>query len=414
MRIKAFRGYRHGIGRERDLSKVVAPPYDQISPETQERLYGMSPDNIVRVSYPRDAPAAGESADKYVRAHETLDAWLADGVWAREEWPAIYPYTQTYQVSGREVTRAGFVALGEVTDYARGVVLPHERTHAGPKQDRMQHLETTGADIGLIFMLTADPGGALREATAGTGAPIAEARDLRGELHRLWRITDAERIRSIEGLMAPKPVIIADGHHRYETAVEYRRRHPAAEDKLMAFFTLDAPGLTIFPNHRLVHHVESFSLARLLEHARRWFDAEPLADPAAFQPTPSRLAMVAGPAAFALTLRPDAAAAIAWPAGTSPAWRALAVSVLHEGLLRPLLDIDDAKLDARTHVDYTADAEEAVRWAREGRYQAAFLIAPTTPEELQAVVRGGEVLPQKSTHFYPKLLDGLVFHRLET
>jgi uncharacterized protein (DUF1015 family) len=209
-------------------------------------------------------------------------------------------------------------------------------------------------------------------------------------------------------------VIIADGHHRYETAVEYRRRHPAAEDKLMAFFTLEAPGLTIFPNHRLVHHVESLSLARLLEGARRWFDAEPLADPAAFQPTPSRLAVVAGPAAFALTLRPDAAASIAWPAGTSPAWRALAVSVLHEGLLRPLLDIDDAKLDARTHVDYTADADEAVRWAREGRYQAAFLIAPTTPDELQAVVRGGEVLPQKSTHFYPKLLDGLVFHRLET
>jgi len=413
VRIRAFRGYRHGIGRERDLSKVVAPPYDQISPETQEHLYGMSPDNIVRVTYPRDAPAAGERADKYVRAHETLDAWLADGVWAREEWPAIYPYTQTYQVGGREVTRAGFVALGEVTDYARGVVLPHERTHAGPKQDRMRHLETTGADVGLIFMLTADPGGALREATAGTGAPIAEARDLRGEVHRLWRITDAEKIRSIEGLMAPKPVIIADGHHRYETAVEYRRRHPAAEDKLMAFFTLEAPGLTIFPNHRLVHHVENFSLARLLEGARRWFDVAPLPDPLAFQPAPSRLGVVAGPDAFALTLRPEAAASIAWPAGTSPAWRALAVSVLHEGLLRPLLDIDDAKLDARTHVDYTAEQDEAVRWAREGRYQAAFLIAPTTPEELQAVVRGGEVLPQKSTHFYPKLLDGLVFHRLQ-
>jgi len=413
VRIKPFRGYRHGIGRERDFSKVVAPPYDQISPETQEHLYALSPDNIVRVSYPRDAPSAGESADKYLRAHETLDAWLADGVWAREEWPAVYPYTQTYQVGGREVTRAGFVALGEVTDYARGVVLPHERTHAGPKQDRMRHLETTGADIGLIFMLTADPGGALRAATAGTGAPIAEARDLRGELHRLWRITEAEAIRSIEGLMAPKPVIIADGHHRYETAVEYRRRHPAAEDKLMAFFTLEAPGLTIFPNHRLVHGVRDFSLARLLEGARRWFDVAALPDPAAFEPAPVRLAVVAGPEAFALTLRPGAAASIAWPAGTSPAWRALAVSVLHEGVLRPLLDIDDAKLDARTHVDYTADAGEAVRWAREGRCQAAFLIAPTTPEELQAVVRGGEVLPQKSTHFYPKLLDGLVFHRLE-
>src|SRR3989442_1497028 len=283
----------------------------------------MSPDNIVRVSYPWDSPWAGGPADKHRRAHETLDRWLAEGLWAREEAPAIYPYTQSYRAGGHEVTRVGFVALGEVTDYARGVALPHERTHAGPKQDRMRHLETTGADIGLIFMLTADPGGVLREATAGEGAPIAEARDLRGELHRLWRLGDVEAIRRVEALMAPAQVIIADGHHRYETAVEYRRRHPAAEDKLMAF------------------------------------------------------------------------------------------SILHEGLLRPLLDIDDAKLDARTHVDYTADQDEAVREARGGRYQAAFLIAPTTPEELQAVVRGGEVLPQKSTHFYPKLLDGLVFHRLE-
>jgi uncharacterized protein (DUF1015 family) len=304
------------------------------------------------------------------------------------------------------------VALGEVTDYARGVVLPHERTHAGPKVDRMRHLETTGADTGLLFMLTADPDGALREATAGAGAPIAEARDLRGEEHRLWRITDPETIRRVEGLMAPAQVIIADGHHRYETAVEYRRRHPAAEDKLMAFFALEAPGLTILPNHRLVHDVTDFSLARFLDGARRWFDVAPLPDPLTFEPAPARLAVVAGREAHVLALRPDAAATIAWPPGTSAAWRALAVSILHEGLLRPLLGIDDATLDANTHVDYTADTDEAVGRARAGRCQAAFLIAPTSPEELRAVVRGGEVLPQKSTHFYPKLLDGLVFHRV--
>jgi uncharacterized protein (DUF1015 family) len=412
MRVSPFRGYRHGIGRERDLTKVVAPPYDQISPETQDRLYAMSPDNIVRVSYARDRAEAGETADKYLRAHETLDAWLREGVWAREEWPAIYPYTQTYRVGGREVTRTGFVALGEVSDYARGVVLPHERTHAGPKQDRMRLLETTGADVGLIFMLTADPEGRLRAATAPAGEPVAEARDLRGEVHRLWRITDAEVIAQVQALMAPARVIIADGHHRYETAVAYARRHRGADDKLMAFFTLEAPGLTIFPNHRLVHGLADFSPARLLERARAWFDVTPLGDPLAFAPTPTRLAVVAGGEAVALTLRGDAAERIAWPAGTSPAWRRLAVSILHEGLLRPLLGIDDAMLDARTHVDYTAEAAEAVRLAREGRYQAAFLIAPTTPEELQAVVSGGEVLPQKSTHFYPKLLDGLVFHRV--
>jgi len=232
MRVTPLRGYRYGIGRQRDLTKVVAPPYDQISPRTQDHLYALSPENIVRVSYARDRAEPGEPADKYVRAHATLDRWLAEGVWAREEWPAIYPYTQTYRVGGREVTRAGFVALGEVSDYARGIVRPHERTHAGPKQDRLRLLEATGADIGLIFMLTADPGGALREATAATGAPVAEARDLRGELHRLWRITDAGTIARVQALMASARVIIADGHHRYETAVEYARRHQGGVERI--------------------------------------------------------------------------------------------------------------------------------------------------------------------------------------
>lgn len=412
MRVQAFRGYRYGIGQEHDLSKVVAPPYDQITPTMQERLYTLSVANIVRVSYPADHAAAGETSDKYVRARETLDGWLREGVWAREESPVIYPYTQSYQVAGREVTRAGFVALGEVSDYARGIVLPHERTHHGPKQDRLRLLETTGADTGLLFMLTSDPEGRLRAATAGAGAPIVEARDLRGELHRLWRITDPDAIARVRSLMSPASVIIADGHHRYETAVEYARRHPGAQDKLMAFFALEAPGLTILANHRLVHGVPGFSLTRLSHDARRWFDVTPLADPITFQPTPTCIGVVASGDSLVFELRATADRDIAWPAGTSAAWRRLAVSILHEGLLRPLLGIDAATLEAGSHVDYTADQAEAVHAARQGHYQAAFLIAPTTPAELQAVVRGGELLPQKSTHFYPKLLDGLVFHRM--
>jgi uncharacterized protein (DUF1015 family) len=412
MLIKPFRGYRYGIGRVRDLTKVVAPPYDQITPEMQQRLYAMSPDNIVRLSYPME-PAAGDDApNRYIAAHRTLDRWLAEGVWAREEWPAVYPYEQTYRAGDREVTRAGFIALGQVTDYSAGVVLPHERTHAGPKQERMELLRATGADTGLLFMLTSDPGGELLAATTAGGDPVAEARDLRGEQHRLWRLTDEAAIARVQTLLASQTVIIADGHHRYETAVEYAKRHPGSDHKMMAFFTLEAPGLTIFPNHRLVHGVRGFTLAGLAERARRWFDVTPLADPLAFRPTNRSIGVVAGAGAAVFTLRPDAFDAIAWPASTSRAWRALAVSILHEGLLRPLLDITDEKLDARTHVDYTADQAEAIALARRDRYQAAFLIAPTTPDELRAVVRGGEVLPQKSTHFYPKLLDGLVFHRL--
>jgi uncharacterized protein (DUF1015 family) len=212
--------------------------------------------------------------------------------------------------------------------------------------------------------------------------------------------------------MADRRVIIADGHHRYETAVAYRRRRPEARYKLMAFFALDGPGMTIFPNHRLVHRVEGFALDRLRARAAEWFEIGPLPLPIA--PAPGAIVVLAGrePEGAVLRLRPEAADRIPWPAGTSAAWRRLAVSVLHEGILKPCLDITDARLEAKTHVDYTADAEEAVALVRKGAYQAAFLIPPTTPEELRAVVAGGEVLPQKSTHFYPKLLDGLVFYRL--
>lgn len=408
MKIAPLRGYRYRVGQVVDVSNVVAPPYDQISPETQERLYALSPDNIVRITYGRDEAGT----DKYARARQVLDGWLAGGVWQREERPAIYPYHQTYTVHGIPITRTGFIALGELTEYAQKIVLPHERTHAGPKQDRMRLLEATGADIGLLFMLVSDPDGALLRATAPTGGPIAEATDLKGEQHRLWRVTDEAAVATVNALMAARSVIIADGHHRYETAVEYARAHPDARDKLMAFFALEAPGLTIFPNHRLVRDVAGFRVRDFLQQARQWFDVTPLRDPVTFEPTNRSLGVVAGPEAFTLDLRREAFEWLPWPRGTSEAWRALAVSILHEGLLRPLLGIDDARLDAMSNVDYTADQAEAVRLARAGRYQAAFLIAPTTPDELAAVVHGGELMPQKSTHFYPKLLDGLVFHRL--
>jgi uncharacterized protein (DUF1015 family) len=277
----------------------------------------------------------------------------------------------------------------------------------------MRLLEATGADVGLLFMLVSDPDRALLEAVRPTGEPIAEARDLKGELHRLWRITDGATIARVKALMAPKSVIIADGHHRYETAVEYGRRHSGARDKLMAFCTLEAPGLTIFPNHRLVHRVDGFTLEGLAKAAGAWFDVGPLDDPLRFRPTNRTIGVVAGRRAMVFGLRDDAFERLPWPRGTSRAWRGLAVSILHEGLLKPLLDITDERLDAKTHVDYTADQAEAVGLAGAGRCQAAFLIAPTTAGELRAVVDGGERLPQKSTHFYPKLLDGLVFHRYE-
>src|SRR5262249_25086686 len=176
----------------------------------------------------------------------------------------------------------------------------------------------------------------LLDASAPAGEPIAEARDLKGERHRLWREIDPGAIARVQTALAAARVIIADGHHRYETAVEYARRHPGADDKLMAFFSVEAPGLTILPTHRLVHNVDGFSLPRLADAARRWFDVEPLSDPLAFRPTNRTVGVVTGDGAVTLTLRSDAFDALPWPAGTSRAWRELAVSILHEGALNPL------------------------------------------------------------------------------
>ena len=331
MKIHAFRGYRYGIGKVADISKVVAPPYDQISSPMQRRLHDMDPHNIVRLTLPLNS--------QYAEARLVLDRWCAEQSWQPEERPAIYAYHQTYKAGGAPITRMGFVALGEVSDYARGEVLPHERTHAGPKRDRLALLEATGADIGLLFMLVGDPDGALVRSINPGGAPTVEARDLRGEHHTLWRITDEATIAAVTRHVAERPVIIADGHHRYETAVGYAASHPAARNKLMAFFPLEGPGLTILPNHRLVHNVDGFDIERFLSAATTSFDVAPLGDPLTFRPENGKLAVVTRDRAAVLTLRDDAL--IVWPNGTSNAWRRLAVSILHEGLLHPFLDITD-------------------------------------------------------------------------
>jgi len=430
VRIHPFRGYRYDPAKVSDLSAVVAPPYDQIDPDIQATLYARHPWNVVRITFGRDEPEDDGERNKYRRARGYLDRWIAEQVFIRDPEPALYPYLTTYRVGGESVTRRGFIALGELVEYSERVVLPHELTHAGPKADRLRHLEATGADTGLIFMLTSDPAGELERATAAPEtAPLAEAYDLKGELHRLWRVTERAAIARVQALMADRRLIIADGHHRYETALEYRRRHPGADQKLIAIFPLEAPGLTVYASHRLVHNVEGFSLATLLSRAASWFEVEqcpalpdsPTETAALTSALDARaragshaIAVVAGAEGpgYLLTLRPDAVDAIPWPQGTSPAWRRLAVSVLHEGLLKPFVGITEETLIRKTRVEYTADAAEAVALVRKGSYQAGFLLPPTRQEELQAVVGAGELLPQKSTHFYPKLLDGLLFVRL--
>ncbi len=429
MRIRPFRAIRYNPEKVGDLSKVVAPPYDQIDPTTQSLLYSMHPQNVVRISFGRDEPGDDDTRNKYQRAAELLERWLSEGTLIEEVVPAIYLYHSTYRVGGERVTRKGFMAFGELSEYSERVVLPHERTHTKPKEDRLRLLEASQTDLELIFMLYPDPTlqvEALRGDIAAT-SPLAEASDLRGEQHRLWRVTEPALIAKLDAFFADRSVMIADGHHRYETALEFEKTHPEATHKLMAFFPLEGPGLTILPNHRLVRDLPDVRLQALCEALRPTFEVRELTELHIGEPA-ERLgeiltARVTGPDRFALvtkgaghpyliSLRPGAFERIAWPDGTSLAWRRLAVSLLHEGIFRPHLGIGEEALRLASHVDYTASAEEGVRSVLEGRHQAVFLLAPVAPTELGAVVQGGELMPQKSTHFYPKLLTGLVMARV--
>jgi uncharacterized protein (DUF1015 family) len=418
--IRPFRALRYAADHVPDLAVLVAPPYDVVSPEERQRLIDRDPRNVIRIELPVEEQG-DQPDDRYRRAARTLAEWRSTGVLHKDPRPAFYVYEQTYRVPGTSVERTcrGFFARLRLEPFGPGSgVLPHERTLTGPKEDRYKLLRATGVNISPVVGLYADPGGRSPSilAAAAAQAPSSDVVDDDGVRHRLWILPATESedgpAAELAAAVQATTVTIADGHHRYETAVAYADRHPGRDDKLMAFFSMETPGVTIFPNHRLVHGVADFTLSRLLTAARRWFEVTPLDEPAAFRPSHRALAVVTADGAARLALRPDAFDTIPWPAGTSRAWRDLAVSILHEGVLKPFLGITDAKLDAKTHVEYTADQLEAIRLAREGRYQAAFLIAPTTLDELEAVVRGGEVLPQKSTHFYPKLLDGLVFHRL--
>ena len=429
MEIKPLRGYRYSGDTRRDISPVVAPPYDQISPESQERLYAMSPHNIVRVTYPREAP------DQYEGARQVLDRWLAEGVWRADAKPAIYPYDQTYLAGERSVTRTGFIALGEVSDYSRGVVLPHERTHAGPKKDRMDLLEATAADIGLLFMLTADPDGALRSATAPVDEPIAEARDLRGERHRLWRITDPAAIRRAQSLMADRSVIIADGHHRYETALRFcdeRRRGPVVEEEpawaeilMLILEPVEGP-LTVLPTHRVLLGLDAAAIDRLGAGLGELFEVEAgvgrerlLAEFGAGSEARG------GEGRFGLWTRQGSAILRAsrpafapfLPAG-GDAVRRLDVTLASVAIER-IAGIDPTAV-AEGHIAFTMDAAEAIAWVDAGAAptggplaSAALLLDPTPASEIVAVAADGDVMPQKSTYIYPKALTGLVINPLE-
>ena len=439
MKILPFRGYRYNqeiVGR---LDDVISPPYDQFKEGLDDLLFKRHRYNMAHLIVNKETDADTETSNRYTRSRALLDSWLHQRVFLQDSEPSLYPYFQTYQTDGSSKTRKGFIALGEVTDYSQKIVLPHERTLSKPKQDRLNLLRSTLADTGLVFMLYSDPAGEIENLLASVTARAADMRalDLNGEENQLWRVSDTSWVEQVVALMASKQVIIADGHHRYEVARLFGQEiaNQAASDpcrdlyryKLMSFIRLESQGITIFPIHRLLHSLKEFDAAAMLRRMTEHFVVEEYPVAASdkfttldFLMQSSKRQQQAGSNAFVLyfpslqkfaliKLRSGTADKLGWPADKSVAWRKLDVSVLHVAILGSLLGIGEQQLAEQTNLEYVSHHADAVKLADARQYQCAVLMNATPIEQVKEVVEAGDILPQKSTHFHPKLMEGLVF-----
>jgi len=438
-RIYPFRAWHYNPTIVR-LDDVVTQPYDKISPAMQQAYYQRSPFNLVRIilGLPELFDAErGESI--YSRAARDFRAWREQGVLVQEKDACIFAYSQRFRVPGSDDVkeRRGFIALGKLHEYAEQVVFRHEQTLSKPKSDRLNLLKATRAHFGQIFMLYSDPAGSVEKILyEGAGAADAEVTDEYGVLHRIWRIGDPAAIRLLAAAMDDKKLIIADGHHRYETALNYSKEHAAAEPKtehsvsqlpqpawpeaavMMTFVNMDADGLVILPTHRVVHSLKSFDSANFARAAGEFFTVTALGegDAAGWMEMLGRqqgtaLIAVTGDSVLLLRARPDVMDAAL--GGLPDRQRQLDLTQLHSIVLDRLLGLDAEKVREQTNIRYLRDAGEAVEQVRRGEANVTFLTNPVTMEQLREVAFAGEVMPQKSTDFYPKLLSGLTIYALD-
>jgi len=442
--IYPFRAWRYDPGRV-ELAQVVTQPYDKITPEMQERYYTASPYNLVRIILGKRQATDNSGDNVYTRAAGYFHEWQQSGALRRDPNPAIYFYLQDFKAPGRKegLQKQGFIALGKIEDYSANVVFRHEQTLAKPKADRLELLRATRAHFGQLFMLYSDPAGEIDQLLAPSSDPEIDVADEYGVQHRVWKVSDPGLIDSIHSKMRDKKLIIADGHHRYETALNYRNEmramggaavqsipRPSAgksselashELVMMTFIKMESPGLVILPTHRVVHGLASFSADSLRDGARQYFSVEEV-DPSIDEIRASVILREAGHAGTALlAVTADRAFLIDTPkwggskvfAGLSLRQQSLDVVQLHKCLLEGVLRISEGAIRDQQNITYVRDTGEALARVRRGGANVAFLMNPVRMRQVRDIAFAGEVLPQKSTDFYPKLLSGLTIYALE-
>jgi len=407
------------------IADVVAPPYDVISSQQREELYAASPYNIVRLDF-------GKEEDRYASAAAAFAAWRSAGILLQDETPAIYAMVQEFSTpAGKRLRRHGFIALCRLEAIGAGSILPHEKTLPEPKEDRFRLLQATRATFSQIFCIYNDAerkvDNLLRRHLRKSAPAIDTVFD--GVQHRVWKITDAETIASIQHLMSRQRVLIADGHHRYETALAFQRTmietNPAHSGDepynytMMYFTNLHDPGLSILPTHRLVHSVPAFDSRNFLRQLSLYFRVEKqvnfdemLSELRRRRQHAFGLVLADEPRYHLFSLMHDHHLRSILPSSVPSVLRNLDVTLLHGVVFEKILGIDPDVTRQKSHLVYIRDERQAEGAVSRGDAQAAFLINPPSIEQIRAVAEAGKTMPQKSTYFYPKLCSGIVIHSL--
>jgi uncharacterized protein (DUF1015 family) len=416
------------------LEDVLTQPYDKITPEMQSKYYEKSTHNLVRIILGKAGETDTDAFNVYTRAAEYLHDWRSSSILKQDPAPGVYAYSQTFTVSGaRELQeRRGLIALGRIHDYADGVIYRHEQTLSKPRADRLNLLRATRAHFGQIFMLYSDPSNEIDTLLKSRSEedPDISLLDEYETLHRVWRIHDPALIQALQQKMRDKKLLIADGHHRYETALAYRNERraetgssdPSAahEFVMMTLIPMESRGLVILPTHRIVHGLFDFDRERMMEAAGQFFDIDRIDLRSETRSATTLLGQAGekGTAFVAVTrqgtylMRAKQDAIQHALAHVPSLQRDLDVVQLHRILLERVLGISEEAIRNQENVRYERDAFEAISWVRQGA-NVAFLMNPAKINQVRDVAFGGEVLPQKSTDFYPKLLSGLAIYALE-
>jgi uncharacterized protein (DUF1015 family) len=441
-----FRAYRYNPALA-PHDRVLTQPYDKISPAMQEKYYAADPHNLNTIEKGRVFPNDAPGNNVYTRAAAALADWMKESVVVQDPAPSFYAYTQEYTVPGTQErrTRHSFIGAGQLEEYSAGVIFRHEHTLSGPKADRLELLRNTHTHTGQLFLLYSDPQrrvDAILVEAESAAAPATEMHDEYGVFHRLWVIAEPQKVAAIQQAMAGQKLVIADGHHRYETALNFRNECRARAEKIvpdapferamMTFVNTRSEGLTILPTHRVAANVHDFSWKAIRRHLEPWFATEPFAFASVAQQAEARSKFLARLAAarpqraigaypavepaerafYVLTLRPGVDMAQLLH-GVSPLQRELDVVLLHEGILEPALGITPQALASEANLTYERETAAALAAVNNGAAQIAFLLNPCDVEQVMQIAIAGEVMPQKSTDFFPKLMSGITMYRVD-